>query len=92
MPLIIRRVNGHSMIPSLPPGTLVVGYKYFRKLKPGHVVVVTHDKKEKIKRIDQINKQEVFLLGDHPDTSTDSRHFGWLPSENISARIIWPRT
>ncbi|HSX46586.1 MAG TPA: nickel-type superoxide dismutase maturation protease [Patescibacteria group bacterium] len=92
IPLLIRRVVGHSMVPILPPKTLVFGLRYFRKLKPGEVVVVEHEGLEKIKRIDQIENDQVFLLGDHPETSTDSRHFGWLPLEAIKAKIVWPRT
>lgn len=80
------------MVPVLPPNTLVIGTRYFWKPKLGIVVIVEHQGKEKIKRIDQIKDNEVFLLGDHPETSTDSRHFGWLPIKHIAAKIIWPRT
>ena len=90
-PLLVRRVVGHSMLPVLPPGTLVVGIRHFRRLKPGHVVVVIHDGKEKIKRIDQIKDNQVYVLGDHGDGSSDSRHFGWLKVESVKAKIIWPR-
>lgn len=91
-PWIIRRVVGHSMVPILPPGTRVFGVGYFGKLKPGHVVVVFHKGKEKVKRIDQIKDNQIFVLGDHPQTSTDSRHFGWLPIKSVYAKIIWPKT
>ena len=80
------------MVPILPPGTLVIGLRYFRRLRPGNVVVLKHDNREKVKRVDQIQDNQVFVLGDHPETSTDSRHFGWLPIEYVQARIIWPRT
>lgn len=91
-PLIIRRVVGHSMVPTLPPRTLVIGTGLIKNIKPGHVVVIKHKGKEKIKRIDEIKDDTVFILGDHPETSTDSRHFGWLPVQDITAVIIWPKT
>lgn len=91
-PFLIRRVVGHSMVPVLPPGTKVLGWKYIMRLHVGDVVVVVHDGKEKIKRVNQIKNDQIYVLGDHSDTSTDSRHFGWLPVESVKARIIWPRT
>lgn len=80
------------MVPVLPPETLVIGLRHTRRLKPGQVVIVLFEGKEKIKRIDKIQDDEVYLLGDHPETSQDSRYFGWLPISSIKARVIWPRT
>lgn len=80
------------MVPVLPPETTVVGLAYFRSIMPGDVVVVGHEGREKIKRVDQVKDEKIYLLGDHPETSTDSRHFGWVPMEMVIARIIWPKT
>lgn len=79
------------MVPTLPPKTLVIGVRW-RDIKPGHVVVARHEGREKIKRIEDIRDREVYLVGDHPESSTDSRHFGWIPIEDVLVRIVWPKT
>jgi len=89
-PVAVRQVHGHSMMPVLPPGTIVYGWHWFARLKPGDVVIFLHNDKEKIKRIDKVDDGRVYVLGDHLDASTDSRHFGWLEKELILAKVIWP--
>ncbi len=91
-PLMVRRVSGHSMVPVLPPGTLVIGWKFFRNLKPNDIVIFLHDGKEKIKRISTIESDKLFLLGDHEDASTDSRHFGLIDQSLVCAKVILPHS
>ncbi len=89
---MVRKIQGHSMIPVLPPGTVVWGLKWFMTLVPGDVVIFTHDGKEKIKRISEINEhEEVYVLGDFEEESSDSRQFGWIPISEIKARVIHPK-
>lgn len=92
MYLFIRRVTGHSMLPTLPPGTLVLAVGWLRKPKVGKVVIIEHDGKEKIKRIQDVKYNQIYVIGDHEIASTDSRHFGLIDVETIKARVIWPRT
>ena len=91
LPVTVRTVQGHSMIPVLPPGTVVWGLTWFMTLVPGDVVIFDHEGKEKIKRIAEIIDEKAYLLGDFEEESTDSRHFGWIPITNIKARIIHPK-
>ena len=89
-PLVVRRVNGDSMAPTLTDGQLVIG-KQTRTLETGDIVIVSHDGLEKIKRIEKHQGDLIYLLGDNSAKSTDSRSFGWLPAKVIIAKVIWPR-
>jgi nickel-type superoxide dismutase maturation protease len=90
--LLIRRIAGDSMLPGLKPGSIVIAIRTKRNFKIGDVIVVQHNGMEKIKRIADIKDGKVYLLGDNSDYSSDSRHFGWLDSTMLIAKLIWPRT
>jgi phage repressor protein C with HTH and peptisase S24 domain len=78
------------MAPTLTPGQLVVG-RSTRELRPGDVVIVSHDGFEKIKRIERQQGDLIYLLGDNPTGSTDSRDFGWVQAKQIVAKVVWPK-
>lgn len=88
---MIRRVQGHSMLPVLPPGTLVWGYRWFLRLQSQKVVIAEHGGREIIKRIESVQPAGVFLLGDHAEASTDSRQYGVIPRDQVKAVVVWPR-
>lgn len=79
------------MAPSLLPGTVVFGLRW-RSLRAGDVVIVRHQGIDKIKRVQKIRENQIFLVGDNLSSSTDSRHFGWLNKDSIRARVIWPNS
>jgi hypothetical protein len=91
-PLMIRRVQGHSMVPVLPPGTIVFGWRWFFRLGQDKVIIFTRQNRETIKRIERIESDGLFVLGDHSETSTDSRQYGTIPKETVEAVVVWPRT
>ena len=79
------------MIPVLPPGTIIFGWCWYRRIRIGDVVVFHHDNKEKIKRIDKIDQGRFYVLGDHSSASSDSRDFGWIHKDTVIAKVFWPR-
>ncbi len=91
-PIILRRVVGQSMQPNLVPGQIILASGLYRSLKPKTMVVLSHDGQEKVKRVSQVKTGKVYVLGDNPASSLDSRSFGWLPTEHITGKVIWPRT
>ena len=91
-PILMRRVQGHSMLPTLPPGTVVWGMRWTHRLRPGAVIVCTHGDREIIKRIERVEAGGLFVVGDHAIASTDSRHFGLVPKKAVKAVVVWPRT
>ena len=77
------------MLPTLVPGRVVVGVRC-RTYRLGDIIIVRHDGMEKIKRIANIKGGLLYIHGDNAASSTDSRHFGWLPRKEILAKVIWP--
>lgn len=89
--VLLRRIVGDSMTPTLKNGQLIIATGIFQKLVPGNVVVFRHNHIEKVKRLKVINKQEIYLEGDNLLESTDSRSFGWLNISQVVGKVIWPR-
>ena len=83
------------MAPRLPSGALVVARPVDGRtpLRVGDVVVARRPDRpelEIIKRIAAIDAGgAIFLAGDNPAASTDSRQFGAVAREQIVARVRW---
>jgi nickel-type superoxide dismutase maturation protease len=98
-------IEGASMMPTLMPGdwALVVSPRRYRR---GDVVVVEHPGRpgyEMVKRLTAIpgdrvadrvlGSDEWWVEGDHPASSTDSRHFGPVTRDELKAKallVYWP--
>jgi len=78
------------MEPTLRAGQLVMARRP-RDVKVGDVVIIRHDGLEKIKRVRSLRDSQIYVLGDQPAYSTDSRHFGWLAEDSVIGRVWWPK-
>jgi type IV secretory pathway protease TraF len=76
------------MVPAYRPGDFVIGWRWFR-IGVGQVVVVSHRGLPILKRVKKKNEHQVWLQGDNPDHSTDSRHYGPVELEKVVARAIF---
>lgn len=62
-----------------------------RRYRPNDVVMVWHNGIEKIKRIQEIKDGKVYVVGDNPANSTDSRSFGWIDTNLLRGRVVGTR-
>ncbi len=88
---------GESMQPTLLDGDEVLVAAYGRRApQRGDVVLLQHPLHSDvrvIKRVASLEADRVFVQGDNPAQSTDSRSFGGVPRSNILGRItlVLPR-
>ena len=96
--LFVRRVSGSSMAPSLRPDSLIIAkninlmQRYIYQL--GDVILFEHNGIQKLKRIADIctinGNTKLYVVGDNAINSTDSRHFGWITTDAVKGKLIWP--
>lgn len=79
------------MEPRLCHGQLVVVRRKYGGSVAGKAVMFRHAGMDKVKRIADVSADQVFVLGDNLEESTDSRHFGWIGKESVIGSVIWPR-
>lgn len=87
-PISKFKVYGNSMFPTLKEGQEVLTFNWM-KSKIGDVVVIKHENKEMVKRIEKMEKNKFFVLGDNKKESTDSRHFGPIDQSQILGKVIY---
>ena len=89
-PLMLRRVKGNGMYPTLEKGQLVL-VRRRSYCKVNDIVVFVQGGVEKVKRVSGVEGDFLYLLGDNPQFSTDSRQYGYVNRENVVGTIIFPR-
>ncbi len=83
-------VEGNSMSPTLKDGDAVL-INYKAKFETGDVVLANHPFKQSVKMLKRVREftenGDLFLTGDNPDESEDSRTFGVVPKNHLLGKI-----
>jgi nickel-type superoxide dismutase maturation protease len=91
-PLAVAVVAGASMEPHLYAGDCVL-IRRGTRAQPGHVVVVRRpDRRELVvvKRVREVMTDgRLWLAGDNPRASDDSRLFGPVERAAVEGRVLW---
>ena len=79
------------MRPTLEPGDRVLAVRLGRP-RPRDLVAVRDPRdtaRTIVKRVDMARHDGVVVVGDNPDESTDSRHFGVVPNDLVRGRVVY---
>jgi nickel-type superoxide dismutase maturation protease len=85
------QVSGSSMAPTLQPGDRLVVWRT-RSVHPGDIVAAADPRQPErtvLKRVTSVDPEGVFLLGDNPGQSTDSRQFGRVPIKSLVGKALY---
>lgn len=89
-------VRGPSMAPTLRAGEVLLTVPLPAALVRPGLAVVASDPADTahlvVKRVTGVARDRVFLVGDDPDHSTDSRVWGWVPVSAVRRLVLarWP--
>ena len=85
-------VQDTSMRPALQPGDRLLVMRWL-PARPGDIVVCRDPEQSSqfiAKRVAQrLANGELFVLGDNPNVSRDSRFFGPVPRRLVVGRVLW---
>ncbi|GAB4335802.1 MAG: hypothetical protein Kow0010_23390 [Dehalococcoidia bacterium] len=91
-------VAGESMHPTLAAGEFVIATRHAHssRVRPGDVVLAVDPREPArviVKRVGAVDAAGVWLAGDNPGASTDSRTFGPVDPAGVLGRVVavyWP--
>ncbi len=88
----IAYVSGNSMMPALETGDILI-YTRWGSKDEGDIIIFQSETYNRllIKRIEKVENEQYYVLGDNLSNSEDSRNplIGWVPEEKVKGRVIF---
>lgn len=104
---LIGFVPSNSMEPTIPEGSIIIGYRLYSKLEVGDIIIFRHDGRLLVKRIAALPGDTVkttagmqtipagcyYVLGDNFENSYDSRFWEkpFIAESSVLAVAVLPR-
>lgn len=94
LPLARFRVHDRSMEPTLDEGSYVIVNRWaYRRRTPreGDIVVLRHPREDRylVKRVQHVEGDRCFVMGDRDQGSVDSRTFGSVARDLIVGKVVF---
>lgn len=84
--MYLRRVSGQSMRPTLNDGDIVVVWR--SSARPGRIVLARQGGREVVKRLERLEAEYAYIVGDNTYESYDSRHYGKVARSGILGVVM----
>lgn len=84
--MFVRRISGRSMLPTLQPGQIVIGWR--KRPAMGDIVLARQMGRDVVKRVKSTEGDTAYLEGDNAQESHDSRHYGVVAFQDIIGSIM----
>ena len=84
-------ISGASMEPTYQTGDIAVALRVSdaHTLQKGDIVVFPYEGRELVKRVSELRDDGLYVLGDNPEHSTDSREFGTIPYDEVQYKVFF---
>jgi nickel-type superoxide dismutase maturation protease len=90
LPVSIYKVKDNSMIPTILDGDYVISIGWYGNIRRGDIVVLRHPAgaMRLVKRVERVDADSVYVVGDNRAESEDSRNFGAVKRQSLLGKVV----